>query len=281
MEKTIVSARSGKLAGLCVREDSTDQIDNPPTQDYESVYEQHKPSVPPDKTAVFQGIQRVPRADSLFYTTVSVENGPSFTALLDSGSMACTLSEAAEASLLASALMLTKRSANDVVIIGCGGHQVAPTAMYDLSVSVYGCKMIIPVLIVPRQTDEMILGSNAIKSMLTLLKNTDDYWRLISLPSSNGETESLEFTSLLSNTQRWRGDCAPEKVGTVKLKHCVILQPQSEHLVWGKLPVNAAMFVGSTVLVEPTQSKCVSKQILVDGVITLRMGTRESYKSYE
>lgn len=159
-----------------VTEVSTDQIDNPPisdTQDCESVYEQHKPSVSPDKTAVFQGIQRVPRADSLFYTTVSVENGPSFTALLDSGSMACTLSEAAEASLLASAPTLTKCSADDVVIIGCGGHRVKPTAMYDLSVCVYGCKMIIPVLIVPRQADRMI------KSMLTLLKNTDDYWKLI------------------------------------------------------------------------------------------------------
>lgn len=182
--------------------------------------------------------------------------------------MACTLSEAAEASLLASALTLTKCSADDVVIIGCGGHRVTPTAVYDLSVCVYGCRMIIPMLIVPGQTDEMILGSNAIKIMLTLLKNTDDYWKLISLPSGDGENESLEFISLLSNTQRWRGDYAPEKVGTVKLKHCVILQPQSEHLVWGKLPVNAAMSVGSTVLVEPTQSKSGSKQIMVGRVIT-------------
>lgn len=73
---------------------------------------------------------------------------------------------------------------------------------------------------------------------------------------------------MLSNTQRWRGDHAPGKVGTVKLKHCVILQPQSEHLVWGKLPVNAAMSVGSTQLVEPTQSKCGPKQIMVGRVIT-------------
>lgn len=228
MEKSIHSAQSGKLAGLCTREVSTDQIENPPifvTQDYESIYEQKKPSVSPEKTAVFQGIQRVPRADSLFYTTVSVEHGPSFAALLDSGSMACTLSEAAEASLLASTSTFTKSSADDVVIIGCGGHRVTPTAMYDLSVCVYGCKLIIPVLVVPGQTDEMILGSNAIKSLLTLLKNTDDYWKLISLPSGNGQNECLEFISLLSNTQRWIGDQVPEKVGTEKLKHCVTLQP--------------------------------------------------------
>ncbi|KAL1251788.1 hypothetical protein QQF64_019584 [Cirrhinus molitorella] len=81
--------------------------------------------------------------------------------------------------LLASASTLSKSTADDVVIIGCGGHRVTPTAMYDLSICVYGCKIIIPVLIVPGQTDEMILGSNAIKSLLTLLKNTDDYWKFI------------------------------------------------------------------------------------------------------
>lgn len=250
---------------------STDHVGNPPifdTQDYESAYEQYKPSVSSDKTAVFQSTQRVSRADSLFYTIVAVENGPSFTALLDSGSMACTLSETAEASLLASTSTLRKCSADDVVIIGCGGHQVKPTAMYDLPVCVYGCKMIIPVLIVPGQTDEMILGSNAIKCLLTTLKNTDDYWRLISLPSGNGEHEGLEFISLLSNTQRWRGSHIPDKVGTVKLKHSVTLQPLSEHLVWGKFPVDTATSVGSTVLVEPTQSKCSPKQIMVGRVIT-------------
>jgi len=125
--------------------------------------------------------------------------------------MACTLSEAAEARLLESLSKLPKCPADDVVIIGCGGHRVTPTAMYDLSVCVYGCKMIIPVLIVPGQADEMILGSNAIKSLLTLLKNTDDHWKLVSLPSGNGESESLEFISLLSNTQRWRGDHVPER----------------------------------------------------------------------
>ncbi|KAL1276854.1 hypothetical protein QQF64_036477 [Cirrhinus molitorella] len=54
------------------------------------------------------------------------------------------------------------------------------------------------------QTDEMILGSNAIKSLLTLLKNTDDYWKFISIPSGTGQNECLELISLLSNTQRWR-----------------------------------------------------------------------------
>lgn len=132
--------------------------------------------------------------------------------------MACTLSETAEASLLASASTLTMCCATDVVIIGCG-HRVTPTATYDLSVCVYKCKMITPVLIVPGQTDEMILGSNAIKSPLTLMKNTDDFWKLISLLSGNGDNASLEFISLLSNTHRWRADHISEKVCTIKLKY--------------------------------------------------------------
>lgn len=115
-------------------------------------------------------------------------------------------------------------------------------------------------LFVSGQAHEMILGSKAIKILLRLLKNTGDNWKLVSLQGGNGESESLEFISLLSNTQRLRGYHIPEKVGTVKLKHSVMLQPQSEHLVWGKLPVNTVMSVGSTVLVEPTQTKCIPKQ---------------------
>lgn len=49
--------------------------------------------------------------------------------------------------------------ADDVVIVGCGGHQVTPKEMYDLDFAVCGCKIIIPALAVPGQVDEMILGN--------------------------------------------------------------------------------------------------------------------------
>ncbi|RXN35516.1 gypsy retrotransposon integrase 1 [Labeo rohita] len=42
------------------------------------------------------------------------------------------------------------------------------------------------------QTDKMILGSNAIKSLLTILKNTDDLWRLISLPNDLPESDFIK-----------------------------------------------------------------------------------------
>lgn len=68
-----------------------------------------------------------------------------------------------------------KRYSADVVIVGCGGHQVTPKALYDLDVTVYGCKIIIPALVVPGQAEEMILGSNAINKLIKLLKETDGY----------------------------------------------------------------------------------------------------------
>ncbi|XP_041960335.1 uncharacterized protein LOC121718947 [Alosa sapidissima] len=182
--------------------------------------------------------------------------------------MVCTLSEFAEASLLRCSPDITKQSAHNIVIVGCGGHRVSPTAIYDLQVSMYGCSMTVPTLVVPGQTEEMILGTNAIKRLLTQLKGTTGYWRLMSTPSHIQSDECHKFLSLFSNTERWRGESVPERVGTVKLQRSVTLEPQTEHLVWGKLPVSSVLSVGSTVIVEPTKSRSRPKQIMVGRVIT-------------
>lgn len=58
----------------------------------------------------------------------------------------------------------------------------------------------------------------------------------------------------------------------MKIKSCVTLKPQSEHLIWGKLPESAVMSAGSTVVVEPKKSKARPEQILVGRVITLLWG---------
>lgn len=242
--------------------------------DNKSLYELYSSTIPSSKKLIFQGSQRVAETDSLFYTPVLVGNGPTFKALLDSGSMACTMSESAVKSLLQQCPDMTRKTADDYVIIGCGGHRVSPKDMYDLDVTVYGCRMIIPTMVVPGQTEQIILGSNAIKHILTQLKSTDGYWRLVS-SSNDGQTDDhCQFLSLLSNTERWRGDGIPDKVGTVKVKSCVTLKPRSEHLVWGKLPESAVISVGSTVVVEPTQSKARPRHILVGRVVTPLWGDR-------
>ncbi|KAK0130982.1 Retrovirus-related Pol polyprotein from transposon 412 [Merluccius polli] len=276
---------SGKLTGLYTEEDCADRLIEPPTSyeepdmlDIGFLYESHSSyigsTITSSKKLIFQGSQRIAETDSLFYTPVLVKNGPTFKALLDSGSMACTISESAVESLLQQCPDMTRDTADDYVIVGCGGHRVSPKDMYDLDVTVYGCRMVVPVMVVPGQTEQMILGSNAIKHILTQLKSTDGYWRLVSSPDNGQTDDHCQFLSLLSNTERWRGECIPDKVGTVKVKSCVTLKPQSEHLVWGKLPESAVMSVGSTVVVEPTQSKARPKQILVGRVITPLWGDR-------
>jgi len=66
----------------------------------------------------------------------------------------------------------------------------------------------------------------------------------------------------------WRG------FGTLKLQRCMTLQPQTEHLVWGKLPPSAPITVGSTVIVESTRARCRPRNALVDRIVTPIWGDR-------
>ena len=160
---------AGKLNDLRVREDSADPKSEPPTldltemDDIETLYDSYSNVVAPEKTLIMRGLHRLSKTDSFFYTDVTTGNGDVLRALVDSGSMACTLSEAAGMKLSQSTPNITKNSAEGYVIVGCGGHLVTPCAMYDLTVSVYGYRVIVPVLVVPGQTNDMILGSSAIK----------------------------------------------------------------------------------------------------------------------
>ncbi|XP_030604464.1 uncharacterized protein LOC115793557 [Archocentrus centrarchus] len=167
---------------------------------------------------------------------------------------------------------IDRKSAEDFVIIGCGGHFVTPSAMYDLTVSVYGFRVIIPVLVVPGQTDDMILGSNAIKWLISQLKVT---LGAQNSPSTVGGIQSdtlPHLATLLSYSDNCDVHALPPSFGTAKLKRRVTLQPMSEHLVWAKLPAPDASVAGSTVIIEPTQSRSRPVQILVGRVVTSLWG---------
>ncbi|KAL1277158.1 hypothetical protein QQF64_023831 [Cirrhinus molitorella] len=189
-------------------------------------------------------------------------------AMVDSGSVGCTLSEAAERRLLQHKPDLLKLSANNVIIIGCGGQHVTPKVMYELELTVYACTMVVPVLVVPGQTDDLILGSNAIKWLIQKMKETDVCWRLVWSPANSDDVECHQFLSLLSNVERWKGEDMPDKVGTAKLKKKLTLQPNHEHLAWAQLPVSTAVSVGNTVIVEPALSKCRPRNVIIERVIT-------------
>ncbi len=77
-----------------------------------------------------------------------------------------------------------------------------------------------------------------------------------------------QFLDVMANTCRWKGSELPDKVGTIKLQQCVTLLARQEHLVWGKLPKNVPMSPGSTVVVEPTTSRSVSRDIMIGRVVT-------------
>lgn len=73
------------------------------------------------------------------------ENGHVLNVLVDSRSTACTGNEKTDAVLTRSLPIVEKRLSNNFDIVGCGGHMVAPTAFYDLTVTVYGFKVVMPV----------------------------------------------------------------------------------------------------------------------------------------
>lgn len=123
-----------------------------------------------------------------------------------------------------------------------------------------------PVLMVPGQQDDLIIGTNVIRFLIHQLKVTDDCWHLLSqrllLP------EWQQFVNPLANSSRLRGDKLPDVIRTVKLRPSVTLLAKQEHLVWGKLPKNVPMSPGSTVIVQPTSSKFLPHNIKVGRVIT-------------
>ena len=120
--------------GLHPEEDGADPISEPPSSDmddFESVFKSFSSTAAPGKTVIFQDTHRIQKSDSLFYATVTAGN-VALKAMIDSGSKGCTLRDAAVMRLLQHNPDMRRYSADDVVIIGCGGHHVTPSAVYDV-----------------------------------------------------------------------------------------------------------------------------------------------------
>ncbi|XP_054609775.1 uncharacterized protein LOC129168481 [Dunckerocampus dactyliophorus] len=193
--------------------------------------------------------------------------------MIDSGSMACTLSEQAELKMLGeNVLSRPIPLTQEVVLMGCGGTLTKPKCMYEVQMKLYGETCIVPVLVVPGQRDDLIIGTNVIRFLMHQLKASSDYWRLVSSGSLLPECE--QFLDLMANSSRWRGGELPSRIGTVKLQQSVILLARQEHLIWGKLPAHVPMSAGSTVIVEPTSSKSMPRNIMVGRIITPLWGDR-------
>lgn len=243
-------------------------------EDLCSLYEENK-SAQNGSVIICQNIHRLGKADDLFYADVLVNDQIGLQALLDSGSMACTMSEGAEEELLKAGLLSESAQPNeDIILVGCGGVKVRPKCIHQLKLSVYGQEMNVPTLVVPGQRDQMIVGSNVLKHLLRQFKTDPSYWCVMNKVDSSGEPGIEQFLSMLSGITRWKGDVIPDTIGTVKLASAVTLMPRHEHIVWGKLPSNAHISQGSAILVEPSKSQSHRRNIMVGRTVASMSGDR-------
>lgn len=134
--------------------------------------------------------------------------------------MACTFNEEVELEILKQGMLSEHKSlSEDLLLFGCGGKLTKPKCVYEAELKVYGESCIVPVLVVPGQKDELILGTNVIKYLMHRMKLSDDYWRLLASGRPQSRTGCGHFLDFMVNTYRWRGNDLPDKVGTVKLQH--------------------------------------------------------------
>lgn len=77
----------------------------------------------------------------------------------------------------------------------------------------------VPILVVPSQCDNLIIGANVIRFLMHQLKITSDYWCLGS--SGNLLPECEQFLNLMANSSRWRGEELPDRIRTVKLQQTI------------------------------------------------------------
>ncbi|KAG1937112.1 interleukin-1 receptor accessory protein-like 1-A [Pimephales promelas] len=221
----------------------------------------------------YWNVTKLEKADSLLYTSVMLNDKVPVQALMDSGSMACTINEDTEHELLSMGMSAqVDQSHMDVLLVGCGGVRVRPKGVYQLQMNVCGTLVSVPTFVVPGQRDQLILGSNVIQFILTQLKQTPSYWNVMNRPESSGEPEVEQFLNMLSGINRWKGRVIPDIVGTAKLAQAVTLLPRQEHLVWGKLPPNTPISMGSTIVIEPPKSQTHKKGIMVGRVIASMSG---------
>uniref|UniRef100_A0A3B1IUQ7 Gypsy retrotransposon integrase-like protein 1 n=1 Tax=Astyanax mexicanus TaxID=7994 RepID=A0A3B1IUQ7_ASTMX len=226
-------------------------------------------SLPSNCRVIAQNLQMIEPFSELYHAPVTINDLYQLKGMLDSGSMACTLSEDAEGKLLKENVISEKGQLTErVILVGCGGQQVQPKCMYEVKLSLYGIKCMVPILVVPGQNDDIIIGTNVLKHVMHQMKIDSDYWKLVSREDTQKSAECEQFLEMMSCLTRWRGEKVPDKVGTAKLTQAVTLLPRQEYLVWGRLPSNVPMSPGSTVLVEPTSSRSVPRNILVGRVIT-------------
>lgn len=94
--------------------------------DLESVYKSVCEEYSSQCTVVLQNTQKRQPYDYLFYTSVIIGGKAEAKAMLDTGSMACTMSSKILPQLLSSGVSNLSLAPKDVVLVGCGGTRTNP-----------------------------------------------------------------------------------------------------------------------------------------------------------
>lgn len=199
------------------------ECDPPETNDnddlesiYQSVCEERELGHRP----VLQNTQRLKQHDELFYENVTLGGKVSVSAMLDSGSMACTLSSSVIPQLLEQAVLeTTTLEPTDIVLIGCGGSKTIPSGVCDLDVEIYGCRVVVPTLVVDGQSDKLIIGSNLLRYLghrLKLERGLMDYGLRTHSTECGPQKQLL---SLMAGVEECTEDVT-DRVGIVKIKSC-------------------------------------------------------------
>lgn len=217
------------------------------------------------RTPVIQNLQRLGQHDELFYENVTLGGRVKVSALLDSGSMACTLSSSLVPQLLMQGVLKDPNlSDTDTVLIGCGGSRTLPVGVCDLQMEMYGCCVIVPTLVVNGQSDDLIVGSNLLRYVISKLRS-DFQGQCPSVLSCESDAER-RLLSLMADVEN---ESASDLVGTVKIRKAVTLEPMTEHLVWAKIQYVDKMLAGSEVVIEPTSAKSRPRTVIVGRTVAI------------
>lgn len=82
---------------------------------------------------VIQAMQKIDAFSELSYALVLVNHSVQLKGMLDSGSMACSISEHAVEKLRSAGVLLEKQHPGEnIVLTGCDGLQTRPERFYDL-----------------------------------------------------------------------------------------------------------------------------------------------------
>ena len=93
-------------------------------------------------------------------------------------------------------------------------------------------------------------------------------------PYRTGDPETVQFLSMFSGLNPWRGENILDKVGMARCNSATLLEPGHEYLIRGKLPQNTVVSSGSDVMTEPTSSHSARRGVLVAKIVTALWGDR-------